>query len=69
MFCRVRPLLPTDPGYLIDDIGRESSVSTRGSGSTKNSGQSALSVVYPDARTDQKKLAVQYSSSEKVCSV
>ena len=68
VFCRVRPLLPTDPGYLADDTGRESSVSggSRGSKGSKNGGQSVLGMVYPDSKSDQKKLAVEYSSQDKV---
>ncbi len=69
MFCRVRPLLPTDSGYLIDDAGRESSTSG-GSRGSKNAGQSSVSVLgltYPDSNNDQKKLSIELSSQDKVC--
>ncbi|XP_064400087.1 carboxy-terminal kinesin 2-like isoform X2 [Halichondria panicea] len=68
VFCRVRPLLPTDAGYLIDDAGRESSTSGGSSRGSKNGGQSSTSVLgltYPDSNNDQKKLSIELSSQDK----
>ena len=67
VFCRVRPCLPTDPGYLRDSTGRESSLSGGSSGSSKSVGNSqrTLSITYPDGNGDRKKLSLELAQ-EKV---
>ena len=67
VFCRVRPLLPTDPSYLRDSIGRESSVSGGSTGSSKTaaSSQRTMSITYPDRNGDRKKLSLELAQ-EKV---
>ena len=64
MFCRVRPVLPSDG----DSCGRESICSngSRGSGkgSKVTSSPAQLQIAYPDKDFDAKKISLQYSGEQ-----
>ena len=65
MFCRVRPLLPSEGGCDLDDTTGSCGSRDSTEGSARQPSRS-LEIRYPDQDKDAKAIMLQYAASE-VC--